>query len=231
MLRTVKNASGLSSKLTMASRAYQTASRLVRRTLPVIPSKHCYNISICHEKRFIWFRVAKVGTRTIFNAFEQGGLNLDAEHPMFCRYPEGLFIDYFKFAFVRNPWDRLLSCWRNKVVDSNYFKFSEELRARMQKFDRFVEYVEGLDLDQCDHHIRRQGRLIDINNIDFVGRFERFEEDLADVLKEIGISDIAIARKNASENRLHYRQHYDDALMARVGELYKKDIKLFGYSY
>jgi hypothetical protein len=175
--------------------------------------------------------VAKVGTRTIFNAFEQGGLNLDAEHPMFCRYPEGLFIDYFKFAFVRNPWDRLLSCWRNKVVDSNYFKFSEELRARMQKFDRFVEYVEGLDLDQCDHHIRRQGRLIDINNIDFVGRFERFEEDLADVLKEIGISDIAIARKNASENRLHYRQHYDDALMARVGELYKKDIKLFGYSY
>lgn len=46
---------------------------------------------ICHERKFIWFRVAKVGTRSVFNIFDEIKINLEAKHPMCCRYPEELY--------------------------------------------------------------------------------------------------------------------------------------------
>ncbi len=85
MIKTVKRKNELSARLTVPSRAYQKISNVLIRSIPYIPSNERYNITICHEKKFVWFRVAKVGTRTTFNVFEQAKINLDAEHPKGCR--------------------------------------------------------------------------------------------------------------------------------------------------
>ncbi len=65
----------------------------------------------------MWFRVAKVGTRTILGHFDRHDVALDVNHAMRLRYPVELFEDYFKFAFVRHPLGRFVSAWRNKVVE------------------------------------------------------------------------------------------------------------------
>ncbi len=231
MIKTVKRKNGLSAKLTVQSLAYQKISKLLIRSIPYIPSNERYNITICHEKKFVWFRVAKVGTRTIFNVFEQAKINLDVEHAMSCHYPTNLYKRYFKFAFVRNPWDRLVSCWRNKVVDSNYYNFSNDRLLEMQTFKSFVDFVENENIENCDHHIRLQSKLIDLNSVDFIGRCENFNEDFSKVTEVIGIELMKIDCKNVSQNRSDYRHYYNESLKDKVAKIYRKDINVFQYDF
>jgi hypothetical protein len=231
MIKTVKRKKGLSTKLTLPSIAYQRISKLMIGLFPYMPSNDQYNITVCHEKKFVWFRVAKVGTRTIFDTFQLARINLDAEHAMFCHYPTNLYKRYFKFAFVRNPWDRLVSCWQNKVVDSNFFNFSDKILLEMKTFKNFVDFVEHRNIELCDPHMQLQSKLIDLNNVDFIGRFENFEEDLSKVIKIIGVEARAISRKNVSKNKAEYWQYYDDKLKDKVAKIYCKDINILQYTF
>lgn len=231
ILKTVKNGSSLSKKLTKLSRVYQKASKVANKYLPLIPSLHKYNITVCHEKKFIWFRVAKVGTRTIFNELEKNQISLDAEHPLNVYYARGYFKDYFKFGFVRNPWDRLVSCWCNKVVDSNYYNFDEETLQKMQNFENFVEYVSSLDIENCEQHLRMQTSLIDLNNVDYIGRFETFHQDLCEVFERIGIKLTAVEKRNVSSKKQSYRNYYNDELREKVAQMYRKSIQIFSYKF
>lgn len=231
MLKTVNKKNEISTRLTKASKVYQKASNLLIKGIPFLPSYEKYNLTICSEKKFIWFRVAKVGTRTILDALIQSSIYLDAEHPYNCYYPRSNYKDYFKFAFIRNPYDRLVSCWFNKVVDSNYFKFSNETLLEMQNFKNFVHFVENQNIEKCDHHIRLQSKLIDLNEIDYIGRFESFQKDLSHVLKSISIENQTISKINSTNNRLHYKEYYDEDLITRVAKIYEKDLNLFSYEF
>ncbi|MCG8634610.1 MAG: sulfotransferase family protein [Desulfobacterales bacterium] len=196
-----------------------------------MPSCRRYNISICNDKKFIWFRVAKVGTRSVFKIFNQVNLTLDAEHPWYCHYPVQQYQTFFKFGFIRNPWDRLVSCWQNKVVKKNHFEFSESQRSELLDFKKFVDYVSGLDIENCDCHLRLQSKLIDLNNIDYIGRFETFEKDLSYILNRINIDPIAIPHENKSKSRDDYQSYYTRALKDQVAQIYQKDIMLFSYRF
>jgi hypothetical protein len=231
MIRTVKTENKLSSKLTFKSRVYQQISRFLVQKIPYIPSPEQYNITLCHSKSFLWFRVAKAGTRTIFDVFDKANIELDAEHPFNCHYPPNLYRDYFKFAFVRNPWDRLVSCWCNKVLDKNYFGFKRDELLKMKKFENFVNFVAQQNIEKCDIHIRLQSKLIDTNEVDYVGRFENFEEDLLKIIQTIGLGAVEIEKHNASSNRLPYRDYYNKDLREKVAKIYSRDINQFSYKF
>lgn len=230
MIKTTKKANGFSSKLTIPSLVYQGLSRAVSG-LPFTPSNQRYSVTICNERKFIWFRVAKVCTRSIFEICQQANLELDAEHPYSCHYPINFYQNYFKFAFVRNPWDRLVSCWNNKVIDSNHFNLSKAELDRMQEFENFVDYVAGFNLDKCDPHIQLQSKLIDLNNVDYIGRFESFTSDIGHVLNILGVEGIKIKKLNESINKSSYKNYYSDRLVEKVGRLYAKDISMFSYVF
>ena len=222
---------GQITRLDMPSRWAQKVYGAVSE-LALVASRRRYNLTISHEKRFVWFRVSKVATRTIFHHLAESGLVLDAEHPSQIFFPHNIYRDYFKFAFVRNPWERLVSTWRNKVVDQNGFDLEPATRAELSEFPRFVDHVAGLDLETCDEHMRLQCRKIDLGHIDYLGRFETFNDDLAAIFNilDLPLSD-AIVRKNVSSHGGAFRSYYDDALVERVGQLYRRDIQIFGYRY
>jgi hypothetical protein len=229
--RLLQTVPGRQARLTRSGRLSQFFFRwLVRRGIRLSPL--AYNITVCHERKFMWFRVAKVGSRTIFHHLRESGVKLDAEHPSFVHYPVNLFRDYYKFGFVRNPWDRLVSCWLNKVVKSNYFKFEENTLDEMRSFPSFVRHVADLDLTNCDRHLMLQSRLLDLNTIDYVGRLESFEDDLRRIFERLGLPIHGeVIKKNPSRTKGDYRSHYDDATAEMAGRIYLKDIQIFKYEF
>ncbi|MBB5517906.1 sulfotransferase family protein [Amphiplicatus metriothermophilus] len=211
-----------------------TPAQLFYRALsavPFLPSARRYNISLSHERKFLWFRVAKVGTRTIVRCLRQGGVLRRRGPDSNLHYAPNLYRDYFKFAFVRNPWDRLISCWLDKVVRSNAFGLAPDALERCRRLDGFLDHVAGLDLQACDRHLALQSSLIDLNNVDFIGRMERFEDDLRTVLARIGVEHVEIGRANATDERQPYAAYYDAAAREKAFRLYEKDIRLFGYDF
>ena len=217
-------------RLDMKSEAIQILYRAVRM-ISFIPSVGRYNMTICHLKKFIWFRVAKVGTRTILNHLKENEVPLDVEHGNWLHYPEISFDSYFKFGFVRNPWDRLISCWHNKVVKENYFRFENYTHEKMKTFENFVNFVSDLNIDKCDRHLRSQSALIDLNMVDYLGRMETFDVDANYIFQKLGLPEKQIARKNVTSDKKSYEIYYDEHLAKKVALIYQKDIQIFGYQF
>jgi len=202
--------------------------------LPFITRSKKYCVTISDEHKFVWYRVAKVGTRTVYFTLKEAGIDLSVEHALDVYVPSGYFEEYFKFAFVRNPFDRLVSCWLSKVVKKNKkIRFGADVDTweRMQDFSGFISFVETLDLSSCDVHLRSQSSLIDLTTIDFIGRMESFEADFAEVLSIIGIPAQKLETRNVSKARASYQDYYNDDDIERVYKLYKRDCQIFGYSF
>ena len=191
-----------------------------------------YNLTISHQHRFVWYRVAKVATRTILSHFATHGVTLDVSHAMRMRYPTALFDDYFKFAFVRHPLDRFISAWRNKVVLNNYFGFDDDMLEHMRQIENFARWTAQQDLSalgDVDHHLALQTRLIDLNHVDFLGRLETFDDDFAAVCTRIGVPASPPDPRNQTSPHGVGRETVSDELTSIVAEMYRRDYQVFGY--
>jgi hypothetical protein len=141
--------------------------------------------------------------------------------------------ELFKFTFVRNPWDLQVSSWhhlrRVPTAPTDQFEtFEEFLRY---KFDPTQPWVYYFDITRQlqSHYIKDlNGRIL----LDFVGRFERLQEDFADACRLGGIPQIKLPHKRHSlERRKDYRGYYDDVTAQLVADHYAEDIQLFGYTF
>ncbi len=160
-------------------------------------------------------------------------------------FERGAYDSWFTFAFVRNPWDRLVSCYKNKlatatsgprVVDGARRSFLRlyplGLRAGMS-FEEFARFVAICPESEADPHFRSQHCFLPMRDgaprLDFVGRFERLAEDWEMVRKRLGLRE-RLPHLNR-ERRASYRAFYTPALAALVGKRYARDIALFGFRF
>jgi hypothetical protein len=68
--------------------------------------------------------------------------------------------------------------------------------------------------------------------VDFVGRFERLEEDWVSLCDLLGLPRMKLIKENINRSGSSgYRQFYDDRLVDLVGKYYKEDIERWGYSF
>jgi hypothetical protein len=181
----------------------------------------------------------------VHKLFDNSGHQIGKQQ--FASELEGKYRDYFKFAFVRNPWDRLVSCYSQKLLDGrgeNIGRRSNlspsisgiELYNGMP-FDHFVQVIHAIPDDKANVHYRSQCATICDEDgsimADFVGHFETLEEDFCYVAAEIGVPELQLPHLLRSKNRegRSYSEFYDDRLAELVYERYTKDIELFGYSF
>src|SRR5215212_3725330 len=146
--------------------------------------------------------------------------------------------EYFKFAFVRNPWDRLVS-WYSMVMtmprDGN--ELWRYVHDNSSTFDEFIhnctDEVEIKDgghysfaYNQLDYVTDDHGNLL----VDFIGRLENFEKDIQEVFRSIGFELEAVPHENRSGHR-HYSTFYTPDTELIVSERFKRDIEYFGYEF
>jgi sulfotransferase famil protein len=194
-----------------------------------VPASTRYIVGISKKHKFLWFRVAKVGSTSIKAVFKDNQVELPIKSEQFTFNPTK-YKEYFKFAFVRNPWDRVVSCYSQKVENKNpkwAFYYGE---CFDKGFDYFVDFIDKKDLHTADRHIRLQTELIPVQEVDFIGRLESFNQDLNTVLRFIGLKEKKIPKKNSS-NHAHYSQYYNEITKEIIRKKYQSDIEAFGYQF
>lgn len=144
------------------------------------------------------------------------------------------FRAYFKFTFVRNPWDRLVSTWfflRRGGLNEPDRIWSEKNLNAYADFDSFVrkglrrpEILSWVHFrPQADFILSADGTVM----VDFVGRYERLRDDFSIVARRLGVEAIVPAR-NASDHE-HFSSYYTPELARTVAHIYDRDVRAFGY--
>lgn len=138
--------------------------------------------------------------------------------------PEETFRAWYKFAFVRNPWDRLVSDYTAVLADPGHRR-----HRRVRSLSGFSEYVrkEAPGVFPTQASLLRDGR--GELGLDFVGRFESLERDFGKVCDHLGV-EARLPHENKSEHG-HYRAYYDTSSRGFVQAHWGEDVELFGYEF
>ncbi len=166
--------------------------------------------------------------------------------------------DYFKFAFVRNPWAKMVSLYQmlysgkpTKMLVTG--SWSDQLKDRLKKLKQryftskpsFKEWLLSLDEIAANKDLAlwqkycifpfnkyaadAQGKLL----VDKVIRLEDINRDLIPTLVHIGIPDAeSVVIEQINQRRYNkYTTYYDESSIALVAERFKYDIDNFNYMF
>jgi chondroitin 4-sulfotransferase 11 len=201
---------------------------------------------ISADRRWIFVHIQKTGGNAVRMAL---GVEIDdAYKHFFARELRDLYGDTdwrqsFKFSFVRNPWERLVSWWA--MIDANRSALSDGRplnnfhRFVLERTETFKDFLENCDEEiadsdgrkwvyrnQLDYLTNSSGKMI----VDFVGRFETISQDFALIAQKINGRFVPLSHTNQSVHR-HYTDYYTPALADKVASRYAADIKAFGYIF
>lgn len=138
--------------------------------------------------------------------------------------PAAVFANLFKFAFVRNPWDLLVSYYHYLQQSRGHHRHRRLGQAA--DFAAYVRYeIRRNKISQSRMLVDRQDRLL----VDFVGRFESLASDFDWICRRIGVA-AELPRHNRSR-RGDYRSFYSDHLVRLVAGHFAEDIERFGYRF
>lgn len=132
------------------------------------------------------------------------------------------FYDYQFFLTIRNPFDRLVSSY---FSPSRFFKkpHLDIAKFSIQKFKEHAKHMRTLEdfLNVEDWQ--------STTNVCFL-KFEELEDDFGKLCKAIGITNISLPNRNASE-RLDYRECYDETLKRWVYLKHELEISIGNYEF
>jgi len=137
--------------------------------------------------------------------------------------PRTVFEGCFKFGFVRNPWDWIVSLRSYLLQTPSHRHHALVKRMSFEDYIRFE--TERNRRSQHDFLVDRQGQLL----ADFVGRFENLHNDFDVVCRRLGI-DAKLPHSNSSSHR-DYRESYDARSIELVRKHLQRDIDLFEYEF
>ena len=163
---------------------------------------------------------------------------------------ERMLKTYFKFVFVREPFERLLSAYLDKFNSGNpdfHNNYGKEIVRRYRPgsrpedknitFDEFVNYVINIGNGYWNEHWQTYDKLCHpcAVHYDFIGRFENLEEEARYVLEMSGISrnlNVSFPHvkpsNTSSKVPFFYSQLVKERLY-RVIQLFGGDSEMFGY--
>lgn len=152
------------------------------------------------------------------------------------------FERYFKFTFVRNPWDRLFSAFRFLRQGGMTQKDQDWAREHIVRYRDFSEFVEtGLSNSNVKQwvHFRPQSEFLclphqDSPAVDFLGMYENLERDFFLVRQRLSLDPdqrLWHCNKTTAFARRDFRDHYTESTREIVAHEYARDIDMFGYAF
>lgn len=191
------------------------------------------------DMKLAYIPINKVACTSIKSTLKKEVMSLGDEDLSQRILFEGVDVDdYFIFSFVRNPFERLVSCYKHKIVSSKSDLGSYFLGylSRSTSFANFVSRLRWLPKSLHNSHFASQyhsiykrkfgGQRVTARQPDFIGHFERLEQDWEIIRQKYPLP--ALPHRNATPVD-DWRDYYDLKTVDLVYKLYQKDIHAFGY--
>ena len=231
-----------------------------------------YCINISPEKKYIYVETPKVGCTKIklllyqLHHGQEYSLPQNTLHDNFYRLSDltrpvhmnafrfdQAMRDYYVFAFCRNPFNRVVSAYRDKIIEagSKQESIDPEIALRddalnrdrrmthfgttdVISFGQFIRTICEMPKRSMDSHWRGQYEILrpDIIPYDFIGRLERFSEDLVQVFScglGVGLDEKQVAKRENTTGEVSVRDYFDDELAALYHNKFIRDFEYFGY--
>jgi len=198
----------------------------------------------CNNKNLAYLKINKCGCSSIGNWISKfkttspkrpiwNGKN-SSYNFHYVTKDEAELSDYFTFTFVRDPFQRFLSFYKDWIIDpanlgvvKHYEKFG--IKVNMD----FKEFVKSIvEIDDCfllENHLAPMYTFVFRKNtprVKFIGKLENINQDMKN-LQAISGNTTKIPHKRKTSKKEKY---YTPETLALVYEFYKKDFELFGYT-
>jgi hypothetical protein len=216
-----------------------------------------YLCNIGRRHRFLYFEVPKVACSSIKRTLQMleatselgapSNIHDKKNSPLVGPLSSGLtyeqlFIssDLMRFAFVRNPYSRSLSCYLEKIVSieserRHHQKLLGFSQAEPVTFLEFLLAVDKISDRNREIHWKSQAGLIKDSSIQYhyIGRFEQLEGDFRHALTQIGVQPEAISLEtvthHATNAQSKLKEFFGPAEMALVQKIYEADFRRYNY--
>ena len=132
-----------------------------------------------------------------------------------------IYNTYFKFSFVRNPYDKVKSefFWRQRIGDIN-----TNTDFKKWVFNFYGKIDNDHKLPQYKYIFNDNGEKV----VNFVGKVENINQDFAKLLDIINYpKKESLSKENINKNRKSVI--FDQEIKEKIVDIYSEDFKLFGY--
>ena len=144
---------------------------------------------------------------------------------------------FYKFAFVRDPYDRFISCYRMFRWGMEKTKWNNMVNEDLT-FERFIEIARDDSIDiwrrksyeeKLRHHAIPQTHPDNcLDFADFVGRFENLEADFKKVCDYLKIEG-ELPHLNTSVARQKEPIELNESIIGFIQDFYREDFERLGY--
>ena len=147
--------------------------------------------------------------------------------------------DLFRFTFVRNPFDRLVSCYESKYhVDKDVYKkdhldfddYLDGYLAEDRGFEDFIHRIVHIPPRLMDRHFAPQSLYVyqkdGTPRVDFIGSYENMAEEYEPIREKYGFDPLP--RYNVT-NKPDWRDYYTLKTARMVHRKFRRDFRFFDY--
>lgn len=195
---------------------------------------------ISHDLKCVFIHIPKCAGTSVYKS-----LKLDflcSGHAIASKHSEFLDQGYFSFSFVRNPWDRIASCYRyfkSMNPKDRWYKGNQKLAdlAKQISFDEFVQRVPEFQKMMAREegsvrsgiHFQPFSYFLD-KPVDYIGKMENINRDYIKICRELDIKIRPLKKVNTT-NASNYQELYVEESKDIVYNIYKEDIKKYNYEF
>ena len=139
----------------------------------------------------------------------------------------------YKFTFVRNPWDKVVSHYNYRVktnqtnLGDGHLSFADWVKCTYGPNKDETYYNNPIMFQPQAEWLRNAQGQIDVN---FIGKFESLSEDFSTIAQQIGLKNTSLPHLNKTLST-DYRDYYDEETTQIIREWFEEDLTLFDYTF
>lgn len=205
---------------------------------------------ISEDKKYIFLINPLVASQSMTAGLKDNALkenyNVSFNSHKITLEPKTDFYNFHRFCIVRNPWERVVSCFHKKITNANttlkllLISRHPEINLGMC-FEEFVDFLcgqHGTDENSDSHWMSQSYLLSDTFKKplwDHYYKLENFPDSMYDAVHSAGIQNFQIPMIGSSvqmktkRKKDDYRAYFNDETWDKIAIRYRRDIEIFGY--